>query len=116
MMRSIAEQQADEVEKKRKLKLAIKKREDELKAQRQREAEARRKKQLLLYKKRWEQEKARADEADQTIGLMEQEEMKLIEALRKTQERQRAAYEKLESALTSEDGADGGAAGGNGGK
>ena len=84
----------------RKLKDKIRQREVRLKMKREEEEKQRRAAQARAYRKRLQEERVKQDIADSQISAMEEEEMRLIERLRKTQDMQRKAYASLETALS----------------
>ena len=67
---------------------------------REEEEKQRRSAQAKAYRKRLQEERVKQDIADSQISAMEEEEMRLIERLRKTQDMQRKAYASLETALS----------------
>ena len=78
----------------RKLKDKIRQREIRLKMKREEEEKQRRSAQAKAYRKRLQEERVKQDIADSQISAMEEEEMRLIERLRKTQDMQRKAYHR----------------------
>jgi hypothetical protein len=84
----------------KKLKDKIRQREIRLKMKREEEEKQRRSAQAKAYRKRLQEERVKQDIADSQISAMEEEEMRLIERLRKTQDMQRKAYASLETALS----------------
>ena len=88
-----------EEERAKQLKDKIRQREIRLKMQKEKEEKERRIRQAKAYQKRLQEERVKQDIADSQISAMEEEEMRLIERLRKTQDMQRKAYASLESAL-----------------
>lgn len=79
----------------------IKTQEQEKRAMKQFEEERRKKFLADKQENRVKEENIRQAQAERVIASMEQEEERLIEKLRATQDKQRAAYEKLEHALQS---------------
>lgn len=77
----------------------IRKKELDAKARKDEEQAQLKLKRIQDYRNKMEEEKKRKDDAERMIAKMEREEADLIEKLRLTQDRQRAAYEELEQAL-----------------
>ena len=92
---------AEEVAKARAMKEKIRQREIAMRQKREREEKERRAKQAEEYKRRLTEERSKQIVADEEISKMEEEEMRLIERLRATQDMQRQAYATLEAALVS---------------
>jgi colicin import membrane protein len=92
---------AEEIAKARLVKEKIRQREVAMRQKREREEKERRAKQAAEYKRRLKDERSKQLVADEEISKMEEEEMRLIERLRATQDLQRQAYATLEAALVS---------------
>jgi len=92
---------AAEIAKARLVKEKIRNREIAMRRKRQQEEKERRAKQAAEYRRRLKEERSKQQVADEEISTMEEEEMKLIERLRATQDLQRQAYATLEAALVS---------------